>query len=253
MWLSPCIVYCYMLYIYTSVSNSSRETFSKLIFVANSHLFWSFVFMCGPLQGDFHGALNFAATLECPVIFFCRNNGYAISTPIREQYRGDGIAARGVRFVYVVCMEYTHSYAHTNTYIFPYIYTYMFLYMHTRIHTQIHIYMYVCVYMWCISMFIHIYIYIYMLIRIHTCINIKSERERYISMSVHICIYLYAHRYTYMYVYKKRERARARERETRVYVHMRIHTRTCAHYVICMRTQTYLPEPNETKVQNKHL
>jgi TPP-dependent pyruvate/acetoin dehydrogenase alpha subunit len=49
-------------------------------------------------EGDFHGALNFAATLECPVIFFCRNNGYAISTPIREQYRGDGIAVRGVSY-----------------------------------------------------------------------------------------------------------------------------------------------------------
>jgi len=46
-------------------------------------------------EGDFHVALNFAATLECPVIFFCRNNGYAISTPTSEQYRGDGIAARG--------------------------------------------------------------------------------------------------------------------------------------------------------------
>ncbi|XP_041980348.1 2-oxoisovalerate dehydrogenase subunit alpha, mitochondrial isoform X2 [Aricia agestis] len=46
-------------------------------------------------EGDAHAALNFAATLECPVILFCRNNGYAISTPSREQYRGDGIAARG--------------------------------------------------------------------------------------------------------------------------------------------------------------
>lgn len=46
-------------------------------------------------EGDFHGGLNFAATLGCPVIFFCRNNGYAISTPVTEQYRGDGIAARG--------------------------------------------------------------------------------------------------------------------------------------------------------------
>eukprot|EP01098_Paradermamoeba_levis_P001793 TRINITY_DN1206_c0_g2_i1.p1 TRINITY_DN1206_c0_g2~~TRINITY_DN1206_c0_g2_i1.p1 ORF type:complete len:448 (+),score=153.91 TRINITY_DN1206_c0_g2_i1:3-1346(+) len=46
-------------------------------------------------EGDFHAALNFASTLECPVIFFCRNNGYAISTPSWEQYRGDGIAARG--------------------------------------------------------------------------------------------------------------------------------------------------------------
>lgn len=46
-------------------------------------------------EGDAHAALNFAATLECPVIFFCRNNGYAISTPTHEQYRGDGIACRG--------------------------------------------------------------------------------------------------------------------------------------------------------------
>ena len=30
------------------------------------------------------------------MLFFCRNNGYAISTPVEEQYRGDGIAARGV-------------------------------------------------------------------------------------------------------------------------------------------------------------
>ncbi|KAK2146731.1 hypothetical protein LSH36_587g01020 [Paralvinella palmiformis] len=46
-------------------------------------------------EGDAHPAFNFAATLECPVIFFCRNNGYAISTPTHEQYRGDGIASRG--------------------------------------------------------------------------------------------------------------------------------------------------------------
>lgn len=26
-------------------------------------------------EGDAHAAFNFAATLECPVIFFCRNNG----------------------------------------------------------------------------------------------------------------------------------------------------------------------------------
>ncbi|XP_034943922.1 2-oxoisovalerate dehydrogenase subunit alpha, mitochondrial [Chelonus insularis] len=49
----------------------------------------------GASEGDFHPALNFAATLDCPVIFICRNNGYAISTPVTEQYRGDGIAARG--------------------------------------------------------------------------------------------------------------------------------------------------------------
>jgi len=46
-------------------------------------------------EGDAHAAFNFAAVLDCPVIFFCRNNGYAISTPTHDQYRGDGIAARG--------------------------------------------------------------------------------------------------------------------------------------------------------------
>lgn len=42
-------------------------------------------------EGDAHAGFNFSATLECPLIFFCRNNGYAISTPTNEQYRGDGI------------------------------------------------------------------------------------------------------------------------------------------------------------------
>jgi len=49
-------------------------------------------------EGDFHAALNFAATLEAPVLFFCRNNGYAISTRADEQYRGDGIAVRGLAY-----------------------------------------------------------------------------------------------------------------------------------------------------------
>ena len=46
-------------------------------------------------EGDFHAALNFAATTQSPVVFFCRNNGYAISTPIEEQMASDGIVARG--------------------------------------------------------------------------------------------------------------------------------------------------------------
>ena len=45
--------------------------------------------------GDFHSAANFATTLKVPVIFFCRNNGYAISTRVTEQYKGDGIVTRG--------------------------------------------------------------------------------------------------------------------------------------------------------------
>jgi 2-oxoisovalerate dehydrogenase E1 component alpha subunit len=68
---------------------------------------------------DFHSACNFAATLKTPVIFICRNNGYAsksslrkmisyvssvllkhqfflkVSTPISEQYASDGIVVKG--------------------------------------------------------------------------------------------------------------------------------------------------------------
>lgn len=46
-------------------------------------------------EGDFHCGLNFAAVRKAPVIFFCRNNGYAISTPASRQYASDGIAAEG--------------------------------------------------------------------------------------------------------------------------------------------------------------
>ncbi|EKE84222.1 thiamine pyrophosphate-dependent dehydrogenase E1 component subunit alpha [Idiomarina xiamenensis] len=50
-------------------------------------------------EGDFHAALNMASVYKVPVIFFCRNNGYAISTPSQgEQYGGDGIAPRGVGY-----------------------------------------------------------------------------------------------------------------------------------------------------------
>uniref|UniRef100_A0A7N0TUK6 3-methyl-2-oxobutanoate dehydrogenase (2-methylpropanoyl-transferring) n=1 Tax=Kalanchoe fedtschenkoi TaxID=63787 RepID=A0A7N0TUK6_KALFE len=46
-------------------------------------------------EGDFHAALNFAAVTEAPVIFICRNNGWAISTPSNEQFRSDGIVVKG--------------------------------------------------------------------------------------------------------------------------------------------------------------
>lgn len=49
-------------------------------------------------EGDFHAGLNMAAVLNCPAIFFCRNNGYAISTPSEEQFAGDGIASRGIGY-----------------------------------------------------------------------------------------------------------------------------------------------------------
>lgn len=46
-------------------------------------------------EGDFHAGLNFAAVRKAPVIFFCRNNGYAISTPCSKQFASDGIAPKG--------------------------------------------------------------------------------------------------------------------------------------------------------------
>ena len=49
-------------------------------------------------EGDFHAGLNMAAVHNVPVIFVCRNNGYAISTSTKEQYQGDGIASRGVGY-----------------------------------------------------------------------------------------------------------------------------------------------------------
>lgn len=46
-------------------------------------------------EGDFHAGLNFAAVRKVPAIFFCRNNGYAISTPCSRQYACEGVAAKG--------------------------------------------------------------------------------------------------------------------------------------------------------------
>ncbi|CAM6097074.1 unnamed protein product [Calypogeia fissa] len=49
----------------------------------------------GSSEGDFHAAMNFASTLETPVLFICRNNGWAISTPVTDQFRSDGVVVKG--------------------------------------------------------------------------------------------------------------------------------------------------------------
>ncbi|KAL0360305.1 UNVERIFIED_CONTAM: 2-oxoisovalerate dehydrogenase subunit alpha 2, mitochondrial [Sesamum radiatum] len=49
----------------------------------------------GTSEGDFHAGLNFAAVMEAPVLFICRNNGWAISTPISDQFRSDGVVVKG--------------------------------------------------------------------------------------------------------------------------------------------------------------
>ncbi|HIE21054.1 MAG TPA: pyruvate dehydrogenase (acetyl-transferring) E1 component subunit alpha [Acidimicrobiia bacterium] len=45
-------------------------------------------------EGDFHEAMNFAAVFETPTIFFCQNNGYAISYPVAYQTKVPVIAAK---------------------------------------------------------------------------------------------------------------------------------------------------------------
>ena len=44
--------------------------------------------------GDTHEALNFASVHKLPVIFFCENNGYAISVPLHKQMAVESVASR---------------------------------------------------------------------------------------------------------------------------------------------------------------
>jgi 2-oxoisovalerate dehydrogenase E1 component len=45
----------------------------------------------GTSEGDFHEALNVASVWDLPVIFLIENNGYALSTPVSEQYRCESL------------------------------------------------------------------------------------------------------------------------------------------------------------------
>lgn len=49
-------------------------------------------------EGDFHVGVNFAAVRKSPCIFFCRNNGYAISTPCEKQFACDGIYPKAIGY-----------------------------------------------------------------------------------------------------------------------------------------------------------
>jgi pyruvate dehydrogenase E1 component alpha subunit len=49
-------------------------------------------------EGDFHEAMNFAAVYQTATIFFCQNNGYAISYPVAEQTRSETIAAKAAAY-----------------------------------------------------------------------------------------------------------------------------------------------------------
>jgi len=49
-------------------------------------------------EGDFHAGMNFGETLGSQTLFVARNNQYAISTHFGEQFKGDGIAVRGLGY-----------------------------------------------------------------------------------------------------------------------------------------------------------
>jgi 2-oxoisovalerate dehydrogenase E1 component len=52
----------------------------------------------GMNEGDFHEAINLAAVWDLPVIFLVENNGYALSTPTRDQYRCGRISDRAIGY-----------------------------------------------------------------------------------------------------------------------------------------------------------
>jgi 2-oxoisovalerate dehydrogenase E1 component len=52
----------------------------------------------GTSEGDFHEALNVASVWDLPVIFLIENNGYALSTPVGEQYRGESLVHRAAGY-----------------------------------------------------------------------------------------------------------------------------------------------------------
>lgn len=49
-------------------------------------------------EGDFHEALNFAAVFNTPCVFFCQNNGWAISLPREEQTKSETIAQKAIAY-----------------------------------------------------------------------------------------------------------------------------------------------------------
>jgi pyruvate dehydrogenase E1 component alpha subunit len=49
-------------------------------------------------EGDFHEALTFAGVSRAPVIFFCQNNGWAISVPRKIQCAAESLALKGMGY-----------------------------------------------------------------------------------------------------------------------------------------------------------
>jgi pyruvate dehydrogenase E1 component alpha subunit len=49
-------------------------------------------------EGDFHEGMNFAGVYQCPVIFVCQNNQWAISVPRKKQTRSETLAQKALAY-----------------------------------------------------------------------------------------------------------------------------------------------------------
>ncbi len=48
----------------------------------------------GTSSADFHSAMNFAGVFRAPIVFLCRNNGWAISVPVKKQTASETLAVK---------------------------------------------------------------------------------------------------------------------------------------------------------------
>ena len=49
-------------------------------------------------SSEFHNGMNFAGVFKTPTVFFCRNNGWAISVPVERQTASASFAGKGVAY-----------------------------------------------------------------------------------------------------------------------------------------------------------
>src|SRR4029453_5666920 len=49
-------------------------------------------------EGSFHEGANFAGVMGAPLILFCNNNGWAISTPVEAQTQAETLADKAVGY-----------------------------------------------------------------------------------------------------------------------------------------------------------
>ena len=49
-------------------------------------------------SSEFHNGMNFAGVFKTPTVFFCRNNGWAISVPVERQTASTSFAVKGVAY-----------------------------------------------------------------------------------------------------------------------------------------------------------